>query len=215
MKTPMRQVDEHDVVRNARICRELARRHTSASAARGANPVAIRQAASWCGVFAAIAATVLSTAGCGTATQSVPASVSAVRVPACASHEGAYLPIRPNAQASGAAPQPIPGIPVAAVVCRYAGTSGQPLSSSLKVTDQDRLTQLQSAMNESKANPPGDFTTCLQGDGESAVILVAYHGTSDRVAYLDVWCQRIATHSATYIPSVEVGSLIASWTGKW
>jgi hypothetical protein len=91
-----------------------------------------------------------------------------------------------------------------------------PLAGSLQVASPARLAQLQDALNTSRQNPPGDFTTCLEGDGKSAAVLVAYPGgTASRVVYVDPECQELATGSATYILSLTARSLIATWTGKW
>lgn len=211
----MRQIGKHKIVAITGPCEEGAPGQASARPVAKAGPGALRQAAAWCGMTAAIAATVLAATGCTSAAQSAHGSAAAVRLPACASRESAYRSIVIGIKASSAGQTPMPGSPVAAVICRYGGTSGLSLSSSLKVTGQGRLAQLQSAMNGSRENPPGAFVNCLQSDGKSAVILVVYPGTSVRVIGIDPWCQRIATRSATYIPRGGVIKLIASWTGKW
>jgi len=174
-----------------------------------------RRVAGWCGMYVAVAAAVLAVAGCGAASAAAAASAASVRAPVCASNENAYLPLKAGSPASGGAQPVVPGRPAAAVICRYGdNVSDTRLASSLKVTDKSRLAQLQSALNESWETP-GGIPGCGQSDGKSAVILIAYPGQADRVAFFDRWCERITVGSATYTPSVKALDLVASWTGKW
>lgn len=173
----------------------------------------MRKVGAWYGVSAA-AMVVFAVAGCGAASGAVPASEAAVRVPVCAQSEGMYR-LSPKSL-EGLRGVPMPGTPAAVVICRYGTASGnRQLASSLKVTDGSRLAQLQTAVNASRELAPGDFTSCMQSDGKSAVVLVEYAGQADRFIQVDDACQRVAIPTATYIPSVQLTQLIASWTGKW
>lgn len=162
-----------------------------------------------------IAMVSLGLAGCAEAGQSTPASVSAVRTPACASHLDAYPPSAIRSQGSSGTGQPMPGSPVAVVLCRYAGGFAA-LTNSLAVTDHARLAQLQSAINESTAIPAGIGGTCAQGDTFAIVLVVYSQGTPERVIHVTPSCAiSLTTNSMLYRASSSASKLIADWTGKW
>jgi hypothetical protein len=167
--------------------------------------------------MAAVAASVLGVAGC-TGGAAAPADVAraTVRLPACASHLDGYPGISSGQKPASSDPgPPVPGHPVAAVVCRYAGPDSG-LASSHAVTSPARVAQLQSAMNRSSVIPPGVPMFCLQSDGESAVVLFVYPpGTPERIVGVDPWCVTLLTRSAWYLANGDARQLLADWSGKW
>jgi hypothetical protein len=167
-------------------------------------------------VIAAVAAGMFGVAGC-TAGVTAPADVAraTVRVPACASHLDEYPGFGPWSKPAAHPGPPVPGNPVAAVVCRYAGPDSA-LASSVALTSQAKVARLQRAMNESRVLPPGVPMFCMQSDGESAVVLFAYaQGTPERVVRVDPWCVTLQTRSARYITSGDAGQLVKDWSGAW
>ncbi len=167
--------------------------------------------------MAAVAAGVLGMAGCagGSATPADVVRVT-VRMPACAQHLDGYPGVGQGPRQDSAHPGlPVPGHPVAAVVCRYAGPDGA-LTSSVSVTSQAKVDRLQRAMNASSVIPPDAPMMCLQGDSDSAVVLFVYsEGTPARVVAVDPWCVTLTTRSARYISDPHARQLVADWSGKW
>ena len=167
--------------------------------------------------MAAVAAGVLGVAGC-TGGAAAPADIArtTVRLPACASHLDGYPGFSSGHKPASADPgPPVPGHPVAAVVCRYAGPDSG-LASSHAVTSPASVAQLQSAMNKSSVIPPGVPMFCLQSDGESAVVLFVYPpGTPERIVGVDPWCVTLLTRSARYLANGDARRLVADWSGKW
>jgi hypothetical protein len=109
----------------------------------------------------------------------------------------------------------VPGNPVAAVVCRYAGPDSA-LTSSVALTSQAKVARLQRAMNEGRVLPPGVPMFCMQSDGDLAVVLFVYPlGTPERVVRVDPWCVTLQTRSARYSGGGDAGRLVTDWTGKW
>ena len=138
-------------------------------------------------VLAAVAASLLGVAGCaGNAAAPADVAVATVRLPACAAHLAGYPRIGPGPRQDSAHPGvPVPGHPVAAVVCRYAGPDSA-LTGSLAVKSQVKVARLQRSMNKSTVIPPGAPMMCLQGDGDSAVVIFVYaQGTPERVVAVD------------------------------
>jgi hypothetical protein len=81
-------------------------------------------------------------------------------------------------------PVPVPGHPVGAVLCRYAGFGEQQpaggLAGAAKVTSSAQVARLQSAMNASTALL-GTVMGCVQGHGDAAIVIIVYPaGTPDR-----------------------------------
>jgi hypothetical protein len=167
--------------------------------------------------MAAVAAGVLGIAGC-TGGGAAPADVArvTVRLPACASHLDGYPGISSGQKPESVNPgPPVPGDPLAAVVCRYAGADSA-LTSSHAVTSPAKVAQLQRVMNESRVIPPGDPMFCLQSDGNSAVVLFVYpRGTPVRVVGVDPWCVTLLTRSARYIAGGNAPQLVADLSGRW
>ena len=141
-------------------------------------------------VIAAFAAGLLGVAGCAGGA-AAPADVArvTVRLPACASHLTEYPGFSSGRKPASADPgPPVPGNPVAAVVCRYAGADSA-LTGSDPVTNRARVARLQRAMNASRVIPPGVPMLCLQSDGDAAVVLFVYaQGTPERIVGVDPWC---------------------------
>jgi hypothetical protein len=168
-------------------------------------------------VIAALAAGLLGVAGCA-AGAAAPADVArvTVRLPACASHLTEYPGFSSGRNPASANPgPPVPGNPVAAVVCRYAGADSA-LASSHAVTSPAKVAELQRAMNESRVIPPGNPMFCMQSDGDSAVVLFVYPlGTPERIVGVDPWCVTLLTRSARYLADRDARQLVADWTGKW
>jgi hypothetical protein len=167
--------------------------------------------------MAAVAAGVLGMAGCAGGS-AAPADVVrvTVRLPACAAHLDGYPGMSPGTrQESGRPGPPVPGEPVAAVVCRYAGPDSA-LASSVPVTSRVKVAQLQRAMNASSVIPPGVPMFCMQSNGDAAVVLFVYpQGTPDLVVRVDPWCVTLTTRSARYIENGNAPRLITDWSGKW
>jgi hypothetical protein len=167
--------------------------------------------------MAAVAAGLLGMAGCAGGT-AAPADVVrvTVRLPACASHLDEYPGVSQGArQEPGRPGPPVPGNPVAAVVCRYAGPDSA-LTSSVTLTGQAKVARLQRAMNASSVMPPGVPMFCMQSNGDLAVVLFVYpRGTPERVVRVDPWCVMLQTRSARYIDNGDAPKLITDWTGKW
>jgi hypothetical protein len=166
--------------------------------------------------MAAVAASVLGVAGCA-GSAAAPADVVrvTVRLPACAATLAGYPELKLGPRQASAHPgSPVPGHPVAAVVCRYAGPDNA-LTSSVTLTSQAKVARLQSAMNESRVIPPDTPMMCLQGDSDSAVVLFVYpQGTPERVVGMDPWCVTLTTHTARY-GGGGARQLVADWSGKW
>ena len=166
-------------------------------------------------------------AGCAAPAQapgpaaSAPASVTGARLPACAPHwPPPGRPSRPiRSPASGRVPVPVPGHPVGAVLCRYAGASEQPpaggLAGAARVTSSAQVTRLQSAMNASKALV-GTVMGCVQGDGNGAIVIIVYPaGTPDRTVVFDPACLALSDDSTEYEVSGSFGPLLVDLTGNW
>jgi hypothetical protein len=167
--------------------------------------------------MAAVAAGVLGVVGC-TGGPAAPADVAraTVRLPACASHLDGYPGVSSGPMQSSADPgPPVPGNPVAAVVCRYAGADSA-LTSSVAVTSRAKVARLQRAMNEGRVIPPGVPMMCLQSNGDSAVVIFVYpRGIPERVVGVDPWCVELLTRSARYLADRDARQMVADWTGKW
>jgi len=168
-------------------------------------------------VIAAVAASLLGIAGCaGGAAAPADVAAATVRLPACASRLDGYPGFSSGQQQKSAHPgPPVPGNPVAAVVCRYADV-GSTLTSSVALTSRAKVARLQRAMNKSSVIPPGVPMLCLQSDGNSAVVLFVYpRGTPERIVGVDPWCVTLLTRSARYLADRDARQLVADWTGKW
>lgn len=167
--------------------------------------------------MAAVAAGVLGMAGCAGGA-AAPADVVrvTVRLPACAAHLDGYPGMEPGQRQDSAHPgPPVPGNPVAAVVCRYAGPDSA-LTSSVALTSRAKVARLQRAMNASSVIPPGVPMFCMQSNGDAAVVLFVYpQGTRERVVRVDPWCVMLQTRSARYLENGDAPRLITDWSGKW
>jgi hypothetical protein len=114
---------------------------------------------------------------------------------------------------------PVPGNPVGAVLCRYAGTGEeQPvgdLAGTAKQTSRAQVAQLQRAMNASKALH-GTTMGCFQSNGDAAIVIVVYPpGTPARtISYLPD-CQSLFDGSTEYQVSYAFAQLLVDQTGNW
>jgi hypothetical protein len=143
-----------------------------------------------------------------------PSSVSATSVrqlPACAAnlsaHTGTAGEYAPEIPARAPDVPVVPGKPVAAVVCRYAGG----LAGSAAVTDQAQLAALQSAMNGSKGYT--GVVNCALIVTESRVTFVYPQGTPELTVEFIPACASVYTNVGSYWASADVGQLITGLTG--
>jgi hypothetical protein len=138
-----------------------------------------------------------------------------VKLPACASH----LPISRPASTAGSAQVPVPGDPVGAVLCRYAGTGEQrpvgDLAGTAQETSHAQVAQLQSAINASKALH-GTAMGCVQGNGDAAIVIVVYpQGTPARTISFARDCQALFEGFTEYQVSDAFAQLLVDQTGNW
>jgi hypothetical protein len=114
---------------------------------------------------------------------------------------------------------PVPGNPVGAVLCRYAGEGQQQpaggLAGAAKVTNSTQLTQLQSDMNASKALQ-GTVMGCFVSNGDAALVIIIYQkGTPDRTIVYDPACLALIEDSREYQVSDSFVQLLKDRTGSW
>jgi hypothetical protein len=209
----------HDRVRDVYASADLADR-VEAAAKR-------RRAARWSatGVIALVA--VGTTIGALAAAHPGSGVSAAAQVPTCAANAHAYDPppgelneVGPAATAPLTEPL-VPGDPVAAVLCRYAGNyEGQPagtLAGSATVTDVTRLDQLRRAMNASTATSPNNPIGCAMDFGNVADALIVYPGKAAvRVIHYVPSCHMLNFGEyEDYFASAAFQQLLTDWTGDW
>jgi len=225
MNEPEESADEvrdalHDAVDHIHASPDLAQRTESAARRRRTARWSVTGAIA----FVAVGATVgLLTAGrSGAVPSATPTYSSETRLPACAAIASAYQhagAVASSSPSSTKAEPAVPGSPVAAELCRYAGGGEQQpagaLAGSATITDKAQLAQLQAAMNASQLNP-GGVMYCPASNGDAAVAIFAYpSGTADLTVYYDRGCGTLRTDTASYILRGDLGQLIIDWTGSW
>ena len=188
-----------------------------------------RRAARWGGICAAVLVTAGVAAGVlgSHALSRTSASVSlgndgAMHLPKCASLLSSYQLSNPGKAVSGidaSAGPAVSGHPVAAVVCRYAGTGErQPvgdLAGAAKIVDKAQVSALQTAFNAGQINP-GGVIYCPQSNGDAAIAVFAYAGKgADLVIYYDRGCGIVKTAEASYVVRDSLSQIIIGLTGAW
>lgn len=183
-----------------------------------------RRAARWSGACAIALVAIGGTAGAmisndeGGRPATVSATANAVRLANCAASDSAYSSSKPIKRASTPGPV-VPGKPVAAEVCRYAGMDEeQPvgkLAGSARITQGPQLDQLITDLNASQINPDGGVF-CLATNLDAAVFVFAYAGDSPNYnVSFDPACGTLTTNSASFLVRRDITQLIADWTGSW
>ena len=198
---------------------------------RGARPAYFRPSGALFAAAAVIAAAAV--VGCGSAKAgagSAPAASPKVSASAPAPKSDAPLPTCPALWPTASAPgssapsgnvgELVPGSPLAAVVCRYAGKDEQKptgaLAGSATVKSGAELTRLQNALNSGEKIPAGTPNGCMQDNGDSVLIFVSYPaGTPERSMYYDFACLGISEGMARFQPGPGVVDLITQLTGQW
>jgi len=171
------------------------------------------------GVVALVAAGAV--AGVLTAIHPGSVPTAAAQLPRCAQQLNTYLRAerrpKPN-QGLGNAKPLVPGTPVGAVVCRYAGLNElRPegdLAGSATITDKAQISRLQSAVNKSQIFTGAMY--CPFGPSDEAVMFFTYgRGTANLEVFYDRWCGMLHTADASYLVRGDLYQIVTNWTGIW
>jgi hypothetical protein len=184
-----------------------------------------RRAARWSAtgtsVLVAIAATagVLLSARTG-ASPTTATSTNASTLPACSAQLSDYRPVGPDltTRAPNVAEPLVPGSPVAAVLCRYAGAterqSGGNLTGSATITDNAQLARLLAATNAGKTFVSA--VNCPESDGRAVILLFVYpRGTADLTVDFDSGCNLLTTRTAMSFGGAGLEQFITGLARAW
>ena len=185
-----------------------------------------RRAARWSAtgtcVLVAIVATagILASARTGATRSTTATYTNASALPACAAQLNTALRIEPGptTHAPRAIEPLVPGSPVAAVLCRYAGDREQQpagsLAGSATITEPAQLARLQAATNAGQ--PFLGAVNCPETDGREVILLFAYpRGKADLTIVYEPWCNLLQTGTAMSFGGGDLEQLITNATGAW
>jgi hypothetical protein len=171
-------------------------------------------------IAAGTGAGIAATAGSGTGA-SAPEYTSGMKLPGCDPQVGSYKlgAVFQAGQGFANGGPLVPGTPVAAVICRYAGfDEPQPqgdLAARAELTGSSRLAPLLAALDESRFNAPDDMG-CPADNLDTAVLEFIYANKAPDVdVYYDMGCRTFRAAAGQYIARVDVRPYIEQWTGNW
>lgn len=174
-----------------------------------------RRAARWSSAGVAVVVGVGTLTGLYASGRAAPTAVA--QLPSCAARVSAYeVHVSPSDLVGAADAGPaVPGHPVAAVLCRYAGMlekSPGTLLRTATVTDRSELARLQSAVNATTLVTGA--VNCPQMSEDPVVLQFSYPGGAVGVTAVDSGtCPEIQVGTVFYLIQGDFGEVVADLVG--